>query len=270
MNDDRRIARTATELLDAAAPSRAPAGLLADTLASVSRKRQRARWLAYLKEPPMRTPNGVAVGSPTFRLVSIALITLALILGLTAAVATGASLLLRTAELPPPFGLAANGLVAFDRDGDIWVADPPGEAAHLLISGEADDTFPTFSRDGTRLSFERIEAGRPSRVMVANADGSAIIPIAESPQKWDTFDWSPDGRHMAMVWTLDDGPVISIVSTDASEPQRELELPGLTPAAYVAWLPPDGQRLVFVAHQGPIANGREVFTVRADGSICGR
>ena len=37
MNDDLRLERTAADLLDAAAPSRAPAGLLADTLASVSR-----------------------------------------------------------------------------------------------------------------------------------------------------------------------------------------------------------------------------------------
>ena len=124
MNDDLRLERTATDLLDAAAPSRAPAGLLADTLASVGRTRQRARWLAYLKEPPMRTPNGVAVGSPTFRLVSIALLTLALVLGLTAAVVGGASLLLKTAEVPPPFGLAKNGLVAYANDGDIYTVDP--------------------------------------------------------------------------------------------------------------------------------------------------
>ena len=49
MNDDTRVERQATSVLAAAAPSRAPDGLLAETLTSIGRTRQRRRWWACLR-----------------------------------------------------------------------------------------------------------------------------------------------------------------------------------------------------------------------------
>ena len=63
------------------------------SLRAARRERRWPRWLALIKEPPMRISSRVAVGSPTFRLASLMAITLALIIALGAAVVAGASLL---------------------------------------------------------------------------------------------------------------------------------------------------------------------------------
>jgi Tol biopolymer transport system component len=253
MNDDLRLERTATELLDAAAPSRAPVGLLADTLTSVGRTRQRARWLANLKEPPMRTPNGVVVGSPTFRLVTIAFVTLALILGLTAAVAGGASLLLKTAEVPSPFGLAANGLVAYAQDGDIYAVDPVSGARRAIVTGPDVDVEPRWSLDGTRLLFLRtvgdlskvgvVDPNRPDEPVMTNAlalDG-------------DRVKWSPDGRSISV------GLEAGILIVDASSGEATPLDFDIT-AEDLFWRPPDGR-------QAMVVGGDELYLLDLDDAI---
>ncbi len=153
----------------------------------------------------MRTPSGVAVGSPTFRLVTISLLTLALILVGAAALAAGASLLPKEAVLPP-YGVADNGAIAFVKAGDIWVADASGDDPRLLIGGTGNDTRPLYSRDGTRFAFERVEAGKPPRLMVANADGTEAIAVADiSFDSW-SWDWSPDGTQILVVSAIDGEP----------------------------------------------------------------
>ena len=66
--------------------------LLDDILATTARLRPETRWLALLKEPPMRTESRVAVGIPTRRLI-LAAIVAALVLGGIAAALIGANLL---------------------------------------------------------------------------------------------------------------------------------------------------------------------------------
>ena len=112
----------------------------------------------------MRLPSGVAVGSPTVRLASIMALTLALVLAAAGAVAVGASIL--QADLPPPFGPARNGLIAFESGGDIWVVDPDGTDRRQLTSAPGLEHSPAWSADGTRLAYWSQEAlGTPPSVM---------------------------------------------------------------------------------------------------------
>jgi outer membrane protein assembly factor BamB len=71
-------------MADEGAPSHAPAAVLEDILARTSRTRPASRWLAILKEPPMRTQTGTAVGIPSRGLVIAAILAalLALAVGL--------------------------------------------------------------------------------------------------------------------------------------------------------------------------------------------
>ena len=101
MNDDLQAERKAISLLTGAAPSRAPASLLVDTLSSVGRTRQRTRWLAYLKEPPMRYRSQLVVGSPTLRLTAALAVAAVLLVALAGAVVAGASLLPSPAPSAP-------------------------------------------------------------------------------------------------------------------------------------------------------------------------
>ena len=107
-----------------------------------------------------------------------------LILGLLLALAVAIALVGSQRRVPPPFGLAAPGSVAFVADGDIWTANPDGSKRVQLTSDQRIDGFPTFSRDGTRIAFRRINAenSRPDwqdwgDVMVAAADGGNPIVL---------------------------------------------------------------------------------------------
>ncbi len=105
MSGDHRPDRSLAELLGDIAPDHAPARLRRDFLAAMDGVRPRPRWFALIKEPPMRLSARVAVGSPTFRLVSLTAIAMALILALGAAVVTAASLL--PSPKPVPTACAA-------------------------------------------------------------------------------------------------------------------------------------------------------------------
>jgi hypothetical protein len=99
MNDDRTLERRIAASFDASAASQEPAGLLDDILLTTSRSRQRPRWLALTKEPPMRISSGVAVGSPTARITALAAATLLLVALTGGAVVAGASFLAGPAAL---------------------------------------------------------------------------------------------------------------------------------------------------------------------------
>ncbi len=149
MTDQRTIERQTTALLSEVAPTHAPDRLYADVLTSIGRTRQRTRWLAYFKESPMRTPSGVAVGSPTFRLASILAIALGLILALGAAVAVGASLLPTPAIVVAQDGSGTvrtiTEAVAMAADGDTILVKPGTYLGSIAITEDI-----TLRGDGDR------------------------------------------------------------------------------------------------------------------------
>jgi hypothetical protein len=88
MNPDVRVESLVERLLVESPRSRAPDQLRLDIASATSRRRQRPRWLAILKEPPMRYRSHVAFGSPTARVAALAAVTmLVAILGVAAIVA---------------------------------------------------------------------------------------------------------------------------------------------------------------------------------------
>jgi DNA-binding beta-propeller fold protein YncE len=206
MNDDvrpsdlrsleRRIATwMATEALDRDATAE-----LDQILTATSLKRPEPRWLALLKEPPMRLSSpGAAVGLPARRLV-LTFIVLAL-LAVGAAAAIVGSQLIKTSVIEPPVtsaptatpqppvgaqfvwrstgpgqGFVPGSNMAFDPQGRIWTVDPPN------------DRFAIFTRDGTfveywgtagtadgQLSLRRQDTGDGYGAVVFEPDGSFFV-----------------------------------------------------------------------------------------------
>ena len=74
-------------------------------------------------------------------------------------------------RLPAPFGLAANGVVAYASGGDIFTVDPATGTRQLIVAGPENDQDPRFSLDGTRLVFMRGD-GTSAVPVIADADGS--------------------------------------------------------------------------------------------------
>jgi outer membrane protein assembly factor BamB len=94
MNDQQQAFEREVETWIAAEASMSPPDqTLSDILVATGRKRPLPRWLALIKEPSMRMSTRVAVGSPTYRLAAILVLTLLLAVAATAATLGGAALL---------------------------------------------------------------------------------------------------------------------------------------------------------------------------------
>ncbi|HET9085481.1 MAG TPA: hypothetical protein VFN41_13855, partial [Candidatus Limnocylindrales bacterium] len=110
-------------------------------------------------------------------------------------------------RLPPPFGLAGNGLVAYAKDGDILTVEPTTGVRNWITAGDDVDALPRWSPDGTRLAFLRgpstadpNDIGRTARrvVIVDRARNVLTESLALGGIDPDAFAWSPDGRYIAV------------------------------------------------------------------------
>jgi hypothetical protein len=108
MNDG--LEREVTEaFLEAAAPSREPDRLYDSIHSATSSVRPRPRWLAIMKEPPMRRASRVVVGSPTLRMAALMATTLLVALLGVGALVVGA----QSPSIVPPDGASPQPPAAF-------------------------------------------------------------------------------------------------------------------------------------------------------------
>lgn len=148
-------------------------------------------------------------------------------------------------RLPPPFGAAADGLVAYTKGGDIYTVDPTTGARRDIVTGAAVDERPAFSLDGTRLAFVRT-TGTGSVVVLADADGRNEVVIPMTPlNNVFPLSWSPDGRSIAVI-ADDNGDTGSLWIVDtAGRSIQKIDV--VTDYEEVQWRPPDGRQLMVTA-----------------------
>lgn len=202
MNASHDIERDLARWMEVVAPSRAPENLAPRILERTRSLQPRPGWLARLMEPPMQTQlslrNYFGFGRPA-RLILVGLLILALTVG---GIVVG-SQLLQQQPLPPPFGLAGNGLLAANVNGEIVLMEPDGSNAQPLVLPFEGVTGTSFSRDGTRIAaWATPDAGRGSQksLIVANADGSEAVEVDHAKLVGDPgirIAWSPDDRRLA-------------------------------------------------------------------------
>jgi hypothetical protein len=193
----------------------------------------------------------------------------ALLLGAVLAALIGLALFAvgsRLQRVPAPFGLAVNGQIAYFADGDIFVADSDGTHPKTVVSGPTDDFAPLYSRDGTRFAFWRASTPHESNLMVAASDGSAVRPVLPNTlTDADWFEWSPDGRSLAVVHTVTGKRVLSIVDVDGGT-LRTLDVGGRPVDNSVFWRPGTASELIFTSHSQPGDYARAgLFSIQADG-----
>jgi Tol biopolymer transport system component len=223
MNATHDLERDLSRWMAAVAPSRAPDHVAPAIVARTRAMRPRARWLARLLEPPMQTQLslGRALG---FGRSARPVLAVLLLVALLAGVVYVGSQLNNQRSLPPPFGPAANGLIAVEVDGAIVTMNPDGSGMRTLELPYEGVTATSFSRDGTRFAAWAIpdDRIRPSShaLIVANADGSSAFEVVTEQYGLapvPTIAWSPDSRRLAFSDDADRMYVVDIEAGSARE-----------------------------------------------------
>ena len=120
----------------------------------------------------------------------------------------------------PPFGLAANGLIAFDRDGAIVIARPDGtEVSEVTTIPDA--RGPVYAPDGSRFAFTGTVDGADT-IMVASADGRDPIAISagiaiDALRMETPVSWSPDSQSVVFGGLAGEQRRLFVARADGSD-----------------------------------------------------
>jgi Tol biopolymer transport system component len=225
-----------------------------DLLRATAGTRQRPAWTFPTRWIPMDlTMRQVPALRLAWRALAVALLVLALV---AAAVYVGSQ-----RRVPPPFGPARNGSIAYSSGGDIYVRTTFDAQPRLLIGGAGDDAFATFSPDGTRMLYSTT-VGRNEYLKVAGADGSRPIQVFDDPIEEAGAVWAPNGASIALITKHLGISSLFIVRADGSG-ASQVDLGVLVPFE-VVWRPPTGDTLL-VRASGP-DGVMDLYTMRPDGS----
>ena len=107
---------------------------------------------------------------------------------------------------------------------DIWSINADGTGLQQLTSIFGQDTYPTWSPDGSQIAFSTNWLGN-SEIYVVNADGSGLHNITNNMENQDTAPaWSPDGTKIAyLAQTSNSSPNVQhiwVMDADGSEQRR--------------------------------------------------
>jgi len=244
MTLDERFERTLPTILDDLYLGPTP-DYRDDLLWQTARTSQRPAWRfpgRWLPMADLVTERVVAPRVP-LRMIALALLIIALLVAGTVAFVGS-----QQPKLPAPFGIAHNGLIAFQQAGDIVTLDPVTAKTRVLVSGPEQDSAPLYSNDGTKIAFERVEPSGGVALYVVDSDGSD--PVRVTPDPIDNVlarSFSPDGRSLLVTaWTLGRAGIFE-VATDGSRPPRTLDVRLPTDSNNVeapAYRPTDGSQVL--------------------------
>src|SRR6185503_4538304 len=117
-------------------------------------------------------------------------------------------------RVPAPFGPARNGLIPYEKNGDIFVGDPTAGTSRLVVGGTEDDHDPGFSPDGTTIAFLR-GALMDVDLYTVRLDGSDLRRLTtDSIPNSSWVSWAPDSRHFAVVREVDGHNRLDVIDMD--------------------------------------------------------
>lgn len=265
MTTERRLERDLPMILGDLAVAPYP-DYIDDVLAGTAQRRQRPAWTFPERWLPMdlATSRVPTARLPWRQLGVLALIGLLIAAALAVYVGT-------QPRLPAPFGVAANGVVAFvDADGAIRQADPVTGLTEVIVPGPGNER-PLFSPDGSRLAYLHESDSGAYEIVVAEADGQRPTVIATEPMpQVGHLSWSPDSATIVVsVWPG------RLRVYDAATPgaPRSIEVEGQQPGrtgfddfnsnTQDIFRPPTGAQIMFI---GATIAGPALFVADADGT----
>jgi Tol biopolymer transport system component len=151
--------------------------------------------------------------------------------------------------VPPPFGPARNGLIAFvDGQGAINIGDPVTGITNVIVMGPANDR-PIFSPDGTRIAFLNRAAPTALDVIVVRADGSGATKITTEPLvSVGYLGWAPDSA--SVIVSNDTSGQLDVFDSTRVGPPTTLGVTNgsdnFNDHAAEMFQPPDGRKVLFL------------------------
>lgn len=224
-------------------PETGPREPLEHALATTRRTAQRPGWSFPERWLPMQlTMQRVPSTRGSFFLATLALILVALIAG---AILVGAE-----RRLPDPFGPAANGLVAYDAGGTLFISDADLTTPRAVEGGLGAAISPVFSRDGQHLAF--FSATRPE----ASARHLFVATVADpSPARLISGEYPSRQAHVTpAAWSIDGSRLFYVTYADGAYRLASAAVDGsgvtfLTdagaPDPWTPFISPDGRWLAF-------------------------
>jgi dipeptidyl aminopeptidase/acylaminoacyl peptidase len=244
MTTDRHLERDLPSILGDIAMGAYP-DYIDDVLVTTAQRRQRPAWTFPERWLPMDVVTRRPLFAPKIPWRTLGALAMILILIAAAVVAYVGS----QTKLPAPFGIAANGDVAYASGGDIYTVDPLTGNASAVVTGPDTDRAPAWSRSGTYIAFLREDPRtlNSSQLYVARADGSGIMPVTPTPSALvGDHAFSPDGLEILFTTGSDGRRDLWVAKADGGG-ARQLDV-GLSVAS-PSFRPPGGAEIVFAGKE---------------------
>jgi Tol biopolymer transport system component len=252
--------REFTAYLEGRSTNSAPDGLLERAMQQIETTGQRPSWSMLERWLPSRMTDDVA----EMRRAGVLVVVTVLLVTLAIAVAIVAG---SRPRVPPPFGMARPGLIAFDLGDGIYVANPDGSGRRRLIPGSASG-WEVWSPDGTRIAYQTRLPDLSTGVTITTVDGARSIAFRDHLVNVGDLSWSPDSRRVAFSARLVGADDFHIYVADA-DTSEITELGGPSIAGQEPSWSPDGREIAFKWTHGccgPTAVPDALWLIGADGS----
>lgn len=157
-------------------------------------------------------------------------------------------------------GSTSDQVLAFEVDGEIFIADGDGEGRTNVTQGQvAGAAEPQWSPDGQQLVFICTfgEQEEIQEICTINREGSDLVRLTDNDRPEFSPDWSPSGQRIAFIRILDQGGSIFTMRADGSDQRR---VPNTSNSGHLAWR--YNRRIVFT---GGSADGGDIYTILPSG-----
>ena len=141
---------------------------------------------------------------------------------------------------------------------------PDGTDIAALGENGVPGDAPAWSPDGSRIVFERLDAGTNYDLYTVDADGENLIRLTNtSPQRERLASWSPDGTRIAFIREASASAyAVDLVGISADGADEVVLVANGSQNLFPNWSP-DGSQLAFVSD---MSGGLHIHVMDADGS----
>jgi dipeptidyl aminopeptidase/acylaminoacyl peptidase len=151
-----------------------------------------------------------------------------------------------------------------EGDAEIFAMNPDGSGTGQLTVNAANDTEPSLSADGSKITFVSVRDGNPE-IYKMNSDGSGQKRLTDNAANDSDPTFSPDGKKVFFASDREGNPEIYKMNADGSGTPKNLTnnaASDVQPA-----VSPDGEKIAFATLRDSTSSyGWEIYVMRPDGS----